>query len=333
MSKLSRLDFGPIGLGTAPLGNLYAALDETTALQTVQAAIDGGVRLFDTAPLYGHGLAEHRLGTVLRQVPRERLIVSTKVGRVLEPSAEGGDRSGYFGGLPHRARFDYSYDGAWRSLEQSLLRLGLARIDLLLIHDVDAWTHGADGVDARFGECMDGSYRALHEMRAQGLVRAIGVGVNESAMCERFARVGDFDLMMLAGRYSLLEQGALDDFLPTALARGIGVLIAGVFNSGVLAQPLDAPAKYNYGAAPPPVVRRVRRLRAVCAAHGVSLVDAAVQFPRAHPAVCAAVLGAVSPAEVQQNLRAVQSTVPNALWAELKADGLIRPDAPVPEAK
>ena len=201
------LELPVIGLGTAPLGDLYARLDEPVALQTVRAALDAGITLFDTAPLYGHGLAEHRLGSALRQVPRDRLTISSKVGRVLDP-APGGvhDRSGYVGGLPYRARFDYSYDGAWRSLEQSLLRLGLARVDVLLIHDVDVWTHGGDGVEQRFGECMDGCYRALGEMRDQGLVKAIGVGVNESAMCERFARAGDFDLMMLAGRYTLLEQ-------------------------------------------------------------------------------------------------------------------------------
>lgn len=321
---------GRIGLGTAPLGDLYAEIDEDEALATIRAALDGGITFFDTAPLYGHGLAEHRLGTVLRRAPRDVLTLSTKVGRVLEPMPRGTPyRSGYVGGLPHGARFDYSYDGAWRSLEQSLLRLGTARVDILLIHDVDVWTHGAL-LEERFAECMRGSYRALSEMRAQGIVQAIGVGVNEAEMCERFAREGDFDVMMLAGRYTLLEQAALDGFLRTAAERGIGVLLAGVFNSGILASADSAPAHYNYGAAPQAVRQRVAQLRTVCQAHGVSLLDAAVQFTLAHPAVQRIVLGAVTEAEVRRNLAAAQARLPGSLWRDLKGQGLLPAHAPVP---
>src|SRR4051794_25153629 len=231
-----------IGFGSAPLGDLFVKLDDATAIATVEAALASGITLLDTSPHYGNGLAEHRIGTALRRVPRDSVVLSTKVGRVMAPrptTAAGGrgpapTSPGFAGGLPHKASFDYSYDGAMRSFEQSLLRLGTDRVDVLLIHDVDVWTHGADAVDGRFAEAMDGAYKALHDLREQGAVKAIGVGLNEADMCERFARAGDFDTMLLAGRYSLLEQPALQSFMPLALEKGIGIMLGGVFNSGIL---------------------------------------------------------------------------------------------------
>lgn len=320
-----------LGFGGAPLGDLYAHLDEGTAVATVEAAIAGGVTLIDTSPLYGHGLSEHRIGAALRRAGRESVVISTKVGRVAEPFGDRGSGSGYLGGLPHGLRFDYSYDGAMRSLEQSALRLGVDGLDIVLIHDVDVWTHGAEMIEARFSEAMDGAYRALERLRAAGAVKAIGVGVNEALMCERFARAGDFDTMLLAGRYSLLEQPALASFMTLAVEKGIGLMLGGVFNSGILATGAILGAKYNYRPAPPEILARVSAIEAICASHGVPLRRAALHFPLGHPAVASLVLGAVSPAEVADQIAALSAPVPAALWADLKARGLLGTDVPVPE--
>ena len=319
-----------LGFGGAPLGDLYGILDEDAALGALREAVAAGLRLFDTSPLYGRGLSEHRFGTVLRHRPRDDFTLSTKVGRVLTP-APGGvrDRDGYAGGLSFEAAFDYSYDGAMRAYEQSLLRLGLPRIDLLLIHDVDRWTHG-DAVERRFEEAMTGAYRALEELRHNGDVRGIGVGVNEADMCARFARAGRFDCMLLAGRYSLLEQPALDEFLLIAEQEGIGVLLGGVFNSGILATGPVPGARYNYRSAPPEILERVRRIEAICAAHGVRLAEAAIRFPLGHPAISSVVVGAVSAAEVSRNVESMAKPIPAGLWSDLKAEGLLRADAPTP---
>ena len=324
------LRISELGFGGAPLGDLYALLDDTAAIEAVTAAVASGVTLFDTSPLYGHGLSEHRVGTGLRRAAGP-VVVSTKVGRVMTPAqGPGWDREGYRGGLPFTAQVDYSYDGAMRSFEQSLLRLGRERIDILLIHDVDVWTHGPEMIEQRYSEAMTGAYRALSRLREEGVVSAIGVGVNESEMCARFARDGDFDCMLLAGRYSLLEQASLDDFLPLALEKRISILLGGVFNSGILATGAIPGAKYNYRDAPPDVMERVRAIEAVCVAHRVPLAAAAMQFPLAHPAVASVVLGAVTPDEVARNVAGFRRRLPPGFWRDLKAGGLIRADAPVP---
>lgn len=324
----SGLETTLLGFGTAPLGDLYERLPEPQAMAAVAAAHEAGVRLFDTAPLYGHGLAELRLGALLRQTRRQDVLISTKIGRVFHPrrAGEGPPTGGYVGALPFTATYDYSYDGAMRSLEHSLLRLGQDRIDILLIHDVDVWTHGNALIDQRFSEAMSGAYRALDDLRRQKVIGAIGVGVNESEMCARFARAGDFDCFMLAGRYTLLEQGALDDLFPLCADKGIGILLGGVFNSGILA----GGSAYNYSAAPPQVVDRVQKIEAVCRAHAVPLPTAALHFAAAHPVVSSLVIGAVKPEEVTRNAAALEAKVPAALWADLKAAGLLRADAPVP---
>lgn len=319
-----------LGFGAAPLGDLYARLDEAQAVATVEAAIAGGIALIDTSPLYGHGLSEHRIGAGLRRAGRNGVVLSTKVGRVAEPFGGRGDGSGYLGGLPHGLRFDYGYDGAMRSLEQSALRLGTDRIDIVLIHDVDVWTHGEAMIEQRFTEAMDGAYRALERLRATGAVRAIGVGVNEAAMCERFARSGDFDAMLLAGRYSLLEQPALASFMPLAQEKGIGLMLGGVFNSGILATGPVSGARYNYNPAPPEILARAGAIQTVCERHGVPLRRAALHFPLGHPAVASLVMGAVSPAEIADQIAELNSPVPAALWADLKAEGLLAADVPVP---
>lgn len=326
----SGLAVSTLGFGGAPLGDLYASLDEATAVATVEAAIAGGVTLIDTSPLYGHGLSEHRIAAALRRAGHAGIVLSTKVGRVAEPFAGRGDGSGYRGGLPHAMRFDYSHDGAMRALEQSALRLGVDSIDIVLIHDVDVWTHGAALIEQRFSEAMNGAYRALEKLRAAGAVKAIGVGVNEADMCERFARAGDFDAMLLAGRYSLLEQPALASFMPLAQAKGIGLMLGGVFNSGILATGPTPDARYNYKPAPPEIRDRVAAIEIVCARHDVPLRRAALHFPLGHPAVASLVMGAVSPAEVADQIAELSAPVPAALWADLKAQGLLGAEIPVP---
>ena len=321
-----------LGFGAAPLGDLYGRLDDRTAIDAVVRALALGVTLIDAAPLYGHGLAEHRVGTAIRGFDRSRMVLSTKVGRWMDPRAGRGDGSGYVGGQPHAAVIDYSRDGTLRAVEQSLLRLGTDRIDILLIHDVDVWTHGRDGYEQRFREAMEGAYPALSQLRAEGVVKAIGVGVNEAEVCARFAHAGDFDAMLLAGRYSLLEQPALQEFLPLALVKGIGVMLGGVFNSGILATGPVPGAKYNYRDAPPAIMAKVARIEKICAGRGIALATAALQFALGHPAVSSVVLGAQSPSEVARNLTGMTAPIPEALWTELKAEGLLDPSAPTPSA-
>jgi D-threo-aldose 1-dehydrogenase len=329
----SGLHVTALGLGGAPLGDLYERIPEERAVATLKRAYELGVRLFDTAPLYGHGLSEHRFGHVLRQVEeRAGFVLSTKVARYLAPQApEQVDRGQFQGGLNFNIVPDYSYDGAMRAFEQSLQRLGMDRVDIVHIHDVDVWTWGSEeAFRQRFREAMDGAYRALHDLRAQGVIRAIGAGINEVGPMIQFANAGDFDTFMLAGRYTLLEQEPLDELLPLCERKGIGILTAGPYNSGILATGATANAKYNYRPAPPEILQRVQRIEAVCARHGVPLAAAAVQFPLAHPAVSSMVPGAVRPEEVEANMRLVETPVPAALWAELKHERLLREDAPTP---
>ncbi len=319
-----------IGFGGAPLGNLFAALSEADAASAVAVAFAAGIRLFDTAPLYGHGLSEHRIGAVLRHYKRDEFVLATKVGRLLrpDPAADGGL---YRGILPFATAFDYSYDGVLRSVEDSLQRLGLARLDIVHIHDIDVWTHKSQAaMDERFAEVMGGGYRALLRLRDEKAIGAIGVGVNEWQACQRFAEAGDFDCFLLAGRYTLLEQAALDSFLPLCVARNIAIIIGGPFNTGILATGAVAGATYNYHPAPAEVMERVRRIEMVCRAHGVALASAALQFPLHHPAVASVIPGARSAAEVAANLATFETAVPAALWAELKQAGLLRADAPTP---
>jgi D-threo-aldose 1-dehydrogenase len=333
----SGIEVSVLGFGGAPLGDLYTRLDDHTAIATVEEAHRQGITLFDTSPHYGNGLSEHRFGTALRRVPRDSFVLSTKVARVMEARASAPKAAlrtdvvspGFAGGLPHQARFDYSYDGAMRAFEQSLLRLGLDRIDILLIHDCDVWTHGPE-VDRRFGEAMDGAYKALVRLREEGAVRAIGAGINEAEMCVRFAEAGDFDVMMMAGRYSLLQQQSLQTFLPVAQKKGIGIMLAGVFNSGILATGAVPGARYDYREAPPEIMDKVRRMEKVCAAHGVTIREAAMHFPLGHPAVSALVLGGVTPDEVRANVASFAVPIPAGVWSDLKTEGLLAPDVPTP---
>ena len=319
-----------IGLGGGPLGYLYAPLADAAAEAALAAAWDGGVRHFDTAPLYGSGLAEVRLGRFLAHRPREDFTLSTKVGRVLEPEPPGhapaADFPGRLGLVP---RFDYSHDGVMRSFEASLQRLGVDRVDLLLLHDVDAYTHGAAQAEC-MALAMQSGIRAMQALRASGAVRAIGLGVNECAPCLEAMRHAEWDCFMLAGRYTLLEQGALEALLPACVQRGIGVLAVGIFNSGILAGGAVAGARYDYQPASPAILARVGRIEAISARHGVALPAAAVAFPLAHPAVVGIVVGARSAEEVAADLAMSRAVIPAALWDELKSKGLLAAEAPVP---
>lgn len=331
--KLGRsgLEVTVLGFGGAPLGDIYQVLEDATAIATVETAAQSGITLFDAAPLYGQGMAEHRFGTALRRRPPGSFVLSSKVGRLLTPAPAGRTKTTrYVGGLSFNVVHDYSYDGAMRSHEHSLLRFGLPKVDILLIHDADAWSHGPEEGPKRYREAMDGAYRALEKLRAEKVIKAIGIGVNDPVYAAKFLREGDFDCMLLAGRYSLLEQPALQEVLPLAAAKNVGVMLGGVFNSGILATGSIPGAKYNYTAAPPEIVDRVRNIERVCAAHGVALPTAAMHFSLGGPAVSSLVLGAVTPDEVKRNVAALSAAPPAALWADLKSERLLDASAPTP---
>lgn len=332
--RLGRTDVAvtTLGYGGAPIGGFRFALSEQQAVETIRTALSAGVRYFDTSPYYGYGRSEHLFGQALRSVPRDSYVLSTKVGRTMSAKRDDEIVEGYrAGGLPFKPTYDYSADGAYRSLEQSLLRLGMNRIDVVFIHDVDVWTHGSQAeADRRFAEAMAGCYPALAKLRSEGVIRAIGVGLNDSEMCVRFAREADLDCIMLAGRYTLLEQGAIAELLPLCQEKMISILLAGPFNSGILATGAVAGAPYDYKPAPDAVMDRVRRIESTCRRHGVELATAALQFPLAHSALASAVVGSIHPHEVQENAARMTQSIPVALWADLKREGLLHPDAPVP---
>ncbi|MAS13111.1 MAG: pyridoxal 4-dehydrogenase [Nitratireductor sp.] len=323
-----------MGFGGAPLGNLYRRVEEADAQATLQAAFDGGMRYFDTAPQYGLGLSEQRFGQAIRRFGRDAITLSTKVGRLLEDCGPDEVTPTAFVDTPQKKIvYDYTYDGVMRSHEASLARLGVERVDILLVHDVDVFTHGTqEASDAKVRELFDGGgYRALCELKEAGQVRAIGAGVNEWQVCERLLELGDFDAFLLAGRYTLLEQEALDSFLPLCVKRDVGIILGGPYNSGILATGAIEGARYNYEPAPADILDRVRRIEAVCAAHGVKLIEAALQFVMGHPAVRTVIPGAMTPEEVEANIALFSRNVPAGLWSDLKGQNLIRPDAPTPE--
>ena len=330
----TRLSVTELGFGAASLGNLYREVDDATAKHTLQVAIDAGMRYVDTAPYYGFGLSERRVGDVLRAVARDEFVLSTKVGRILEPVPEhegSEERYGFLSPMPFEPRFDYSYDAIMRSFEDSMQRLGLARIDILFVHDIGTITHG-EANDAHMKDLMDSGYRALDELRSGGLINAIGLGVNEFEICELAMEFGQFDCFLLAGRYTLLEQEALTSFLPKCASHGATVVIGGAYNSGILATGTRSgkTAYYNYAPAPESVIQHVRRIEAVCDAHGVELASAALQFPLAHAQVSCVIPGLGSPRRIAQTLLQYRSNIPSDFWSELKHEALVREDAPTP---
>jgi len=278
------------------------------AHRVVEAAWQAGIRFFDTAPLYGHGLAEQRLGAVLRAKPREEFVLATKVGRLLRADAPPEPGQAYKGVPPVNPTYDFSYDGVMRSVEESLTRLGLDRVDVLHIHDPDE----------HFEEALAGAYRALDRLRAEGTIRAVGAGMNQAQMLVRFAREADFDCFLLAGRYTLLDRTGAAELLPLCVEKSIAIIAGGVFNSGILANPRPG-TTFNYQPAPPELVDRALRMQEICARHGVELKAAAIQFPLRHPAVASVLTGCRSVREVEENVRMFQAPIPSSLWDELDA--------------
>ncbi|MBA2318189.1 MAG: aldo/keto reductase [Euzebyales bacterium] len=313
-----------LGLGGSMLGNLYRATTDAQCQEAVDGAWDAGIRYFDTAPHYGLGLAERRLGRALAGRQRDAFVVSTKVGRLLVDDPSGVDRrddAGFDVAAAARRVWDFSREGILRSIDDSLQRLDLERVDIVYLHDPD------DHWEQAVGE----GFPALAQLRAEGVVSAVGAGMNQSSMLARFVRETDMDVVMVAGRYTLLEHSALDDLLPAALDRGVAVVAAGVFNSGLLASSRPGPgAKYDYRDAPSEVLRRAQRIAALCGRHGTTLPAAALRFPLGHPAVASVVIGVRDGAQMRANRAAFRGDVPAALWEELRAEGLLPPQAPPP---
>jgi D-threo-aldose 1-dehydrogenase len=305
-----------LGLGSGSLGNLYQIVSDKAARDTVRAAWEAGIRHFDTAPLYGSGLAETRLGQALSEFPRDDFVLSTKVGRVLDP---GGQPDPIFiEASPLQPRFDFSRDAVLRSISDSLSRLRLDSVDIVHIHDPDE----------HFDQALNSALPALIELRAQGVIHAVGVGMNHSPMLIKFIENADLDCVLIANRYTLLDQEANERLLPLCSERQVGVVVGGVFNSGILADPRSQP-KFDYRPAPAEIIARALELERICAAHRVPLSAAAIQFAAAHPAVSSVLIGARSPAEVSSAVEGMNLRIPQSLWDALKRGGFVPPEAAV----
>jgi D-threo-aldose 1-dehydrogenase len=327
----SEVEVTELGFGGASIGELFVRVTERDAAATLATAWDAGIRYFDTAPWYGRGLSELRTGAGLRDHPRADFTLSTKVGRWLRPVA-GDDFDGtpWVGGCRNEVVFDYTYDGIMRSVEGSRLRLGISRFDIAVIHDLDHLYFDAATMEGHFRDLRDSGWKALEELRASGQIGAIGAGINARGLIPRFLDAVDVDAFLVAMPYTLLHQEVLDDEFPAAVARGVGFVIGAVFQSGILATGAVEGAMYDYAPAPPEAMERVRRIEAVCARHGVPLAAAALQFPLGHPSVAAVIPGAFHPDQVTRNVASFTHPIPGDLWAELKHEGLLRADAPVP---
>ncbi|MBU2868423.1 aldo/keto reductase [Pacificibacter marinus] len=328
------LHLSALGLGTAGLGELFEPVDENTAQATLQTAWKQGCRYFDTSPFYGHGQAEIRTGRGLYRKDRDDLVVSSKVGRLFRrpkhPDSFVPDQ--WIGGLPFEIKFDYSYDGIMRSVEDSYLRLGMNRIDVLLIHDLDTWFHpDSDTLEQHRKSLLNSGWKALEELKSSGVVGAIGAGLNDRETFGWYLDHCDVDCFLLALRYSLLDHDVLDEEFKRCESAGIGIVVGGAFSSGILATGAIEDAKYNYEKAPDDILAKVRRIEAVCCRYDTPLAAAALQFSASHPLVASVVVGALSPAHVDTNISAFETEIPADLWAELKSEGLLPRHAPVPD--
>jgi D-threo-aldose 1-dehydrogenase len=322
-----------LGFGCAPIAGLGDRVSEAQAAATLDEAWACGLRYFDTAPWYGRGLSELRLGRLLRERPRDEFVLSTKVGRILRAprDPERVDTAAWPGGLPFEVQFDYSYDGILRSYEDSLQRLGVARIDLAIVHDLDMGYHAPrERFDVMMGQLIASGWRALEELRAGNVIRGIGVGINPRGMIPRFLELFDPDFFLVAGRYTLMEQDTLAVELAACVERGVSVVVGAPFNSGLLATGPVPGARYDYRAATPDQLDRAGRIQAICERHGASLAAAALQFPLGHPAVASVIPGSFAPEQARSNAAAVRQPIPAEVWHDLKAAGLIRTDAPTP---
>ncbi len=320
------LEVTSLGLGTATMGGNRVPISQDTAAAIVRAAWAAGVRYVDTAPFYGLGFSERRVGDALREESRDEWVLSTKVGRLLRPRTDSGPRpEGWLSKMPFGVEYDYSRDGIMRSVEDSLQRLGLARIDILYVHDIGEYQHG-DANAAHMKVLRESGRKALERLKSSGAVRAIGLGVNETKVLMDVMGWADWDVFLLAGRYTLLEQAPLDDLLPLCQRRGTSIVVGGPLNSGILA----GRDTWNYDPAPEDIRQRARRLGEVCERHGVKLAAAALQFPLAHPVVASVIPGPRSAEEFEENVALMRTPIPPALWKELRAEGLLHPNAPVP---
>jgi D-threo-aldose 1-dehydrogenase len=328
----TRLRVTRLGFGGAALGGFDRSVEDADADSSLAAAWAGGTRYFDTAPWYGLGVSEHRIGRFLRAKQRQEFVLSTKVGRLITRQRGTAADHSWKSALPFDWHFDYSYDAVMRSFEDSLQRLGLESVDMLLIHDLELGAHGSAAALAEHTHELDlgGGFKALDQLRTEGMIVAIGLGINESQSVSRLVGRFDLDVILLAGRYTLLDQGALAEALGLCTDQGIAVVIGGPFNSGILVRGPGSRATFDYEPAPDEVVERVRRLRDVCARHGVTLPAAALQFPLAHPAVVSVIPGAATAREVEENISSFRQPIPRLLWEELRAEGLIDAAAPVP---
>ena len=327
----SGLTFTALGFGAAPIGNFNGAFTDTAADDMISQAWDQGVRYFDTAPGYGNGLSEHRLGHALRAHDSSELVLSTKVGRVLSPTFDASTVNGEYVDIPpFVADYDYSYDGVMRAVEQSMQRMLTDRFDALFIHDCDRYTHGSSAPEL-FHQAIVSAFPALESLREQGVVKAIGFGINETDLMIEAVKTTDADVCLLAGRYTLLEQEPLDELLPLCAERGVGIVLGGVYNSGVLATGPVPGARFNYAPAGDDVLTRAGRLQEVCRRHDVPLAAVALQFAYAHPVVVSACIGARNEGQQARNAELFELELPLAVWEDLRAEGLIRPDAPTPQ--
>jgi len=321
------LQLTTLGLGCAAMAGNHRIVEDRDLRGALEAGLDGGIGFVDTAPFYGFGRSERAVGDALRS--RDGYVLSTKAGRLLAPEpAPRAVQDEWPGSLPFNPVYDYGYDGVMRSYQDSLQRLGLTRIDVLLLHDIGAMQHGAELNETLFADAMSGGYRALDELRRNGDVQAIGLGVNEREVCLAALEHGDWDAFLLAGRYTLLEQEPLDDLMPACEKAGTGIILGGAFNSGLLA----GGDTWNYAKAPPQVLDRTRRIAAVCDAHGVPMPAAALQFPLGHPIVATVIPGPRSAAEARQNAEWFDVDIPASLWSDLAGEGLLHPHAPHPQA-
>ena len=322
------------GFGGAPLGNLFGAVGDDDAIALIRHAYHSGTRYFDTAPHYGQGLSEHRIGAALRGFPRDTYRLSTKVGRMLTPALDAPSaQNGYVDVLPFVAHYDYTGEGVVRSLEDSLQRMGLSRVDFAFVHDIDAATHG-DAHPRRFRDLLDGALPALAEMKASGVIAGFGLGVNDVDVCLDTLRHADLDVILLAGRYTLADQSALTALLPECARRDVTIVLGGPFNSGILAsgsRPRDGSRPYfNYAPAPEPVIARVAAIERVCAEHAVPLKAAALQFPLGHPAIACVLPGARTRAEFDDNRAMADFPIPVEFWTALRDSSLVDAAAPLP---
>jgi len=324
------LEVSEIAYGSAPIGNLFRPIDEPTAQALVAQAWDAGIRYFDTAPSYGHGLSEHRVGHALLHHDRDDYVLSTKVGRTLFPAAKGTfDPGAWVDVPPMRAEFDYSYDGAVRQLHESLHRMMTDRVEIVLLHDADRYTHGAQQPE-RSRQALAGTIPAMIKMREEGVVKAVGAGLNDADCLLDVVTQADLDCLLVAGRYTLLEQQPSKELMDLCSERGVSVVLGGVFNSGVLATGPKAGAKFNYSEASPEVLAKAARISDVCGEYGVSLPAAAIQFVGAHPAVASVCLGARTMDQQVSNYAHASETIPADFWAALRQQNLIEDWAPTP---